>query len=111
MNNRMALILICGLALSGCADVQLKPDELYTVSLPSNPTTGYSWEVKIESELISLVSQEYQGHGAEMVGAGGVEIFTLLAQESGQIQITFSYLRSWEDGPIKQKTYNLTITE
>lgn len=84
----------------------------FIIALDSNPSTGYGWEVVIDNDLVSLVGKEYEAHGAEMVGAGGQEIFTFQAQAVGQAQLNFSYRRPWESQqPIKMQTYHLTIVE
>ncbi|MBU0646396.1 protease inhibitor I42 family protein [Patescibacteria group bacterium] len=99
--------------IKDCSDnraLSVKVGEEFTIVLDSNPTTGYSWEATIDSELVSLAGKDYEAKGAEMVGAGGEEIFTLQAKEVGQAEIIFSYLRPWEGAPIKQITYFINIS-
>jgi len=111
MNKQMALILICALALSGCADVQLKPDELYTVSLPANPTTGYQWRIRQGKvpPCLEFLRKDYKSDEATegIVGVGGQAIFFFRALEKGNGQLTFEYIRTWEPAkkPLQEKTY------
>lgn len=85
--------------------------EEFTIVLDSNPTTGYTWEAAIDNELVSLIGKEYEAHGAEMLGAGGQEIFTFKAEAAGQASLAFSYLRPWESQqPERERTYQITVT-
>ena len=115
MNNRTAIILICGLALSGCADVQLKPDELYTVSLPANPTTGYQWRIQ-EGKVppcLEFLRKDYKSDEASegLVGIGGQAVFIFRALEKGKGQLTFEYIRTWEPAkkPLQEKIYCVEV--
>lgn len=86
--------------------------EKFSISLESNPTTGYSWEVDFDSTAIELIDNKYTSDSQEeVVGAGGTETFEFLALQSGETQITFSYLRPWEKDkePIETKVYNISI--
>ena len=50
MTKKLWIIVSCGLLLlaAGCAK---KEPQTATVSLPSNPTTGYSWKVEQSNDL------------------------------------------------------------
>ena len=98
---------------SESADViNTKKGESFSVVLDANPTTGYQWNVDFDSEYLQLTDRDFvtQSEGL-MVGAGGQETFNFIALESGETEINFSYLRSWEQGvePIQKKTYNVII--
>jgi len=82
--------------------VRLQPGDLLSVSLPSNPTTGYSWSVCLSKQGI-LVRDEalsyrkhYERHS--LVGAGGMESWKFKALQLGKTKLTFSYARPWEKG-------------
>lgn len=80
-------------------------------ALRSNPTTGYSWDVKISGDAVVLSSSDYrQDPGApNMAGRGGTEYFTLTAVKPGAATVTFSYLRPWEGGPIETRVAELVV--
>ncbi len=92
--------------------IDTKKGEKFLVVLDSNPTTGYSWEVSLDSNYVQLDDRNFASEASEgMVGAGGEETFNFTALESGNTEITFSYLRSWEKDvePVEKKMYNIII--
>ena len=82
------------------------------IALESNPTTGYSWEASYDETMLELVEETYElGEYAEqgVVGAGGTELFRFRALESGEIEITMVYKRSWEAEVLDQKVFTIDI--
>jgi inhibitor of cysteine peptidase len=83
--------------------VTLQAGENLTLTLESNPTTGYSWQVT-ELDKAILVQEgepEYkQSPGSEgLVGAGGTETFRFKAAGSGETSLMLGYMRPWESVP------------
>lgn len=112
-----ALLMICCMMLlmAGCAK---KTPQTATLTLPSNPTTGYEWMVTQEPELFEI-SSEYSEDVAEdeddeemaLVGAGGTEIFKLIPKTAGTGTVEFTYERSFEDTePETRLTYTVKVT-
>lgn len=92
--------------------INTKKGDKFLVVLESNPTTGYSWEVNVDSNYIQLDDKSFNSESSEgMVGVGGNETFNFTALESGNTEITFSYLRPWEKDvePVEKKVYNIII--
>ncbi|MEN6553376.1 MAG: protease inhibitor I42 family protein [Methanobacterium sp.] len=88
----------------------VKVNKEFRVILESNPTTGYSWTAKFDPNYIKLVNSKYVPYKTSnnVVGSGGVQIFTFKAIKKGFSRITFEYQRSWETvPPIKVETYNI----
>ena len=92
-------------------ELETKKDDNFSVILEANPTTGYQWAIDFEADYLQLVDREYTPASSELIGGGGDEIFNFLALKSGQTEITFSYLRPWEeDKPaIEEKIYQIII--
>jgi inhibitor of cysteine peptidase len=92
--------------------ITLQPGEVMTVTLNSNPTTGYGWQVlKIDNEiLIQDGDSEYkQSENSEgVVGAGGTETFRFEAVDSGETTLELGYMRPWEDTP-PIETYSVLV--
>ncbi len=103
----LAAILGCAMLLlaAGCAK---KEPQTATVSLPSNPTTGYSWKVEQSNDLFEITSEFAEGEGGAL-GAGGTDTFTLTPQASGETAVMFMYGRSWEEAPESEIVYNVKI--
>jgi len=74
--------------------------EDYTLSLTSNPTTGYFWACEIGNDKIAVLTRDdYIADPAPegLVGSGGRQVFTIYANQDGQSQLACSYERSPED--------------
>lgn len=96
MKKRICLILLIVFAalfvllLGICLNKQRK----ITISLASNPSTGYSWSYKMSKEgIVKLIASKYQEdkHDSNMVGVGGKEFYTFEALKEGKVTITFIY--------------------
>ena len=105
-----ALLLICAAALSGCGES--KP-QTATLTLPSNPTTGYSWRVEQEPELFEITSEYAEDAETEgLVGAGGSETFTLTPKEAGDTEISFYYEQAWDKDSLAERlTYKISVDD
>jgi inhibitor of cysteine peptidase len=85
-----------------------------TVTLESNPTTGYSWQV-MEIDNAILVQEgdpEYkQASGTSgLVGAGGTETFRFKAVGTGETTLSLGYARPWESvPPIQSFTIQVSV--
>lgn len=104
--KKVALVILF-ISLFSCETEQnLKTDyvvnknEIFEVSLISNPTTGYSWKwVKDNSSTrIDSVSATYVQDKvvSGIVGSGGNEIWKFKGKEAGVETLTFEYCRSWD---------------
>ena len=91
--------------------VELEQGQILVVTLESNPSTGYRWELveNNESILKHFGQSEFKSSDPTMVGAGGWEIFRFKAVSAGQMTLELVYHRSWEDvEPLK--TYSIQVT-
>jgi inhibitor of cysteine peptidase len=83
--------------------VELEPGQSLEVSLDSNPTTGYRWEVaEIHEAVLRQVGESEFVMADERdpppPGAGGTEIFCFEALGKGRTPLTLIYHRPWEQG-------------
>ena len=76
--------------------VQEPLGETFGVRLQENPTTGYSWNMSV-SDGLRISRDEYipSSAGGQMVGAGGVHSFSLVAVSKGEQTVTAEYRRPW----------------
>lgn len=120
MSFLMVLALFSGCGTNGTnltnADngkqITVKAGDTLTLTLESNPTTGYSWQV-LEIDHAVLVQDgdpEYkQSSGSEgLVGAGGTETFRFKVVGKGQTSLGLGYMRPWESVP-PVETFSLTV--
>lgn len=83
------------------ADIQApaldqKVGEKFTISLKSNPTTGYTWHPEFDSEFLELVGREFVSDST-VPGSPGIEAFEFLALKQGEVKVKMTYKRSWEE--------------
>ncbi|HCO92627.1 MAG TPA: hypothetical protein DIU00_01530 [Phycisphaerales bacterium] len=94
--------------------IELELGKLLVVTLESNPSTGYRWDLaeNNQSALKQFGQPEYkpsENSGPRTVGAGGWEIFRFKAINAGQSTLKLVYHRSWEDvEPLK--TFSIQVT-
>ncbi|MDQ2711707.1 MAG: protease inhibitor I42 family protein [Acidobacteriota bacterium] len=92
--------------------VAVPAGKAFTVVLPSNRTTGYSWKLSFPADrkVLSSVGHHYgESAGQQMSGAGGEERWTFHAVSAGQVTLTFNYVRPWEKTPASPQTLVLTV--
>jgi predicted secreted protein/N-acetylneuraminic acid mutarotase len=93
--------------------IELELGKLLVVTLESNPSTGYRWELLEDNESILKQFGQAEFKSPEtseppMVGAGGWEIFRFKAVSAGQMTLELVYHRSWEDvEPLK--TFSIQV--
>ena len=80
------------------------------LSLCSNPTTGFNWELieVTDPEVLVYVGDEYVAPEAEgVVGTAGKEVWTFNVLKAGSSNITMQYSRPWEGGEEAEWTFAL----
>ncbi len=90
-------------------DVRLNKD--FTLSLESNPTTGYRWEATFDSTHLLLKRKDFEASDPRSIGTGGTEKFTFVPIKTGETEITMIYKRPWESKPAKESSYSLIIID
>lgn len=93
-------------------EVQVAVGGLLTVTLESNPTTGFQWELASigDQAVLEKVANTYEGPEAEgLVGAGGKEVWTFRALKKGRSTISMEYSRPWEGGEKAVETFALSV--
>ena len=90
--------------------ITVEVGDSFTLSLDSNPTTGYAWQAQFDAEFLELVATDFEP-SSEAIGAGGVESFEFRALKAGDTEITMVYERSWEEGFIEKVIFTVHITE
>lgn len=93
--------------------IEISIDETFTVTLQSNPTTGYGWTVAaIDSAILQQEGEKVYTQGntdPNLVGAGGTETFTFSGLEAGQTTLQLVYSRSWETDVPPIQTFEIIV--
>lgn len=80
--------------------IELAVGEKMLVTLESNPTTGFVWEVAdIDENVLSQQGTEYDADSPELIGSGGEETFIFEAVGIGETVLLLIYHQPWEDVP------------
>ena len=91
VNNFIVIVLLTTIIAAGCGStgevrldmadngrqIEVEVDQILVISLESNPTTGFGWElIEIEDPILqSMGDAEFQpSESKEVVGAGGIGI-------------------------------------
>ena len=127
VNNFIVVVLLTTIIAAGCGptgevrldmadngrQIEVEVDQTLVISLESNPTTGFSWElIEFEDPILqSMGEAEFQpSESNEVVGAGGTEIFRFKTVGKGQTTLTLVYRRPWEEGVDPIETFRLNVT-
>ena len=82
--------------------IMVTKNNIVTLRIESNPTTGYSWYLKTyDPTLIKPMSENYQAPKKLIPGRGGVDVwkFRLLPNAMNVphiMEVTLEYRRPWE---------------
>lgn len=56
----------------------------FTMTLSSNPTTGYEWNANFDNNFVNLIENKFiPATGEGKVGVGGEQLFTFIALKTG----------------------------
>ncbi len=95
--------------------VDLKVGEVEQIELPSNPSTGYKWELAIimdDSEPIKIeITKKIPEEKIGLIGAGGLTVVTIKGINPGNAQCILEYKRPWEKdkAPAKRVTVDVSV--
>ncbi len=98
-------------------EVEVAVDGSLTVTLGSNPTTGFQWSESAEISDTSVLEQtdhkfiapEGEGDKPPAPGTSGQEVWTFKALKKGTTEVSMEYSRSWEEGEKAEWTFVLTV--
>jgi predicted secreted protein len=85
----------------------------FTIALPANHTTGYSWRLARPLDLAVLrqANETYREDSSGRIGCGGKELWTFEALAAGATEIYFEYARPFEKdaAPVNTARYRIEI--
>ena len=95
-------------------EVEVAVDGSLTVTLCSNPTTGFLWETAQISDQTVLEQVDHKFVSPESEpppppGTPGQEVWTFKALKEGESTISIAYSRPWEGGEKGAWTFTLTV--
>ncbi|OPY26964.1 MAG: Chagasin family peptidase inhibitor I42 [Methanocella sp. PtaU1.Bin125] len=91
-------------------NVTVRTGDTFWVKLPENPTTGYSWDLKLSDGLTKL-SDTYEpaDRSGFKVGVGGTHSYEIKATQKGLQKLTGSYMRPGDPASGALENYTLIV--
>jgi len=90
--------------------VRLKVDDLLTVELEGNPSTGYSWEVMpADNPVLEQVGEAAYASSSDLLGAPEKVTLHFRARTTGEQMLQLIYDRSWEENVPPEKTFEIAV--
>gem|GEM_PF-556876 len=89
--------------------LDLQPGDQIAITLPGNPTTGYTWQLAaVRIDILEPVSDPEYIRDSTLIGAGGRFTFRFRARSRGYTKVVLAYLRTWEKDVPPLKIFDLT---
>ncbi len=85
------------------------PQVAFTVSLPTNPSTGYHWQPTYDTSTLNLKSDTFEPSGSQ-IGASGTEVLTFQVLKTGTATATFDNLNP-SGSSTERITVAVTVTQ
>jgi inhibitor of cysteine peptidase len=82
-----------------------KLNDIITITLKENATTGYRWKIDwVDEKIILLENSRYSAPPNSAIGSGGTRTFAFRPQSIGITRLHLSLKREWEKdiSPIDQ---------
>ena len=94
-------------------EAQVAVGDSFTVTLCSNPTTGFQWSKSAQiSDQIVLEQVDHEfipPEAKDVEGAAGKEVWTFKALKKGTSSVSMEYSRPWEGGEKGAWKFVLTV--
>lgn len=96
------------------SEVALAVGNQLIVTLDSNATTGYSWNLSAISDaaVIQYINDEYiapEPTDPPLIGQGGQEVWTFEALAAGTATISMKYIQPWATDAEPAETFEITV--
>jgi inhibitor of cysteine peptidase len=121
MTMRRIMATVLALALAACSgttevtesddggSVSVGVGEEFTVALPANPTTGFTWMVvRVDADVFEQVDETEFVPDSDALGAGGTLTYHFEGRAEGTGQLVLEYRRPFEN-VAPEATFTLTV--
>ncbi len=80
----------------------------FSITLDSNPSTGYSWVPLFDNRFLEL-RDRYFKLNSKRIGSSSKEVFKFNPIKCGNTTLTMIYKRVWEENGIREVNFEITI--
>lgn len=95
---------------AGGSQIGLNAGDQLSVTLESNPTTGYLWEIQdVNAKILQPVGEWVFQSSSDRMGAGGHEIRQFVAIAGGVTALELVYHRPWERDAPPAELFEVTV--
>jgi inhibitor of cysteine peptidase len=89
-------------------EIEVAVNEVFTITLDSNPTTGYRWEVNYDDNFLELIFRKFH-QLSDGIGSGGQEEFDFRGLTPCETKVEMIYKREWEEKPLKNISFRIKV--
>ncbi len=93
--------------------IEVEVRQEFTISLKSNPTTGFRWALAkpLDEDILEQVGCKFTPPETDLVGADGEEAWTFRAIRKGETMVALEYVRPWEKNgpPAETRTFTVVV--
>lgn len=93
--------------------LQLSVGQPLTLTLPSNPSTGYRWRVQSAgAEVLTPLGPEVYSNpeAGGMVGSAGQSTWRFRAQQAGEGRLVLVYQQPWDTQAAPARTFDCQVS-
>lgn len=93
------------------SDYTIKVGDTFSISLTSNPSTGYSWmwASKVQNDIITPTVSTAESDTLRK-GAPVTEVWTFTGLKQGTASVVLKYMQSWDSSSVAEtKTFTVTV--
>jgi predicted secreted protein len=92
-------------------EISVTRGNAFTISLRSNPSTGYRWSAKFDKGFVHLKEESFKRPENSLLGSPGQQTFIFVANETGVTDIDLVYSRPWEKVFAERRIYRVRISK
>jgi predicted secreted protein len=92
--------------------IVVRAGETFDLVVPSNPSTGYHWDIipELDANLVEFAEQNYFADQPVAPGSGGMEVWTFRAVNPGDTTIVLGYYSPDNDtDPEETVTFSIQV--
>lgn len=92
--------------------ITVKAGETFDLVVPSNPSTGYHWDIipELDANLVEFAEQNYFADQPVVPGSGGMEVWTFRAINPGDTTIVLGYYPPNDDADAEETvTFSIRV--
>jgi len=91
--------------------ITLHRTQTLQVSLPSNPSTGYTWQVDlVDEQVLAQIGDSEFIPSKPLPGSSGTEVFLFEAMAAGHTPLRLSYGRHWAGSLPPTEVFFIQVT-